>query len=88
VAARCNWLQQFNACCPRACCRDQISGRGKKEVCLVSTVISRLVGSVVRIDRQWGSKMLALSGLDALLCSRIMDSLVRQGLGKRFNVCI
>ncbi len=88
MAAWCNWLQQFNACCLQACCQDQISGRSKKEVCLASTVISRLVGSVVRINHQWGSKTLASLGLDALLRSRIMHSLVRQGLGKRFNVCI
>ena len=76
-------------CCLQACCRDQISGRGKKEVWLASTIILRLVGSVlVRINCQWGSKMLALLGLDALLRSQIMGSLVRWGLGKHFNVCI
>ncbi len=46
--------------------QDQISGQGQKIVFLASTVISRLVKSVVGIDRQRNSEAFAASGLNAI----------------------
>ena len=46
--------------------QDQISGRGHKIVFLALTKISRLVKSVVGMDRQRNSEAFAASGLNAI----------------------
>ena len=65
--------------------QDQISGRGQKIVFLASTVISRLVKSVVGIDSQQNSEAFAASGLNAIFIAFVDNAFVGEaGVGEAF----
>jgi hypothetical protein len=65
--------------------QDQLSGRGQKIVFLASTVISRLVKSVVGIDCQRNSEVFAALGLNAIFIAFADNAFVGEaGVGEAF----